>query len=56
MDVSATAGASLLYMVNKNLHISLDYSYTDKKSSVDGPGSDLDFKRNIIGLTTKIQF
>lgn len=51
-DLVKTLGLSGTYLINRNVHVSLDYRFTDRDSSVDL----FDYTRSIIALTTRLQY
>lgn len=46
------AQLSAIYMLNRNLQVSLDYKYADRDSNV----AAYDYRRNIVGGSLRVQF
>ena len=51
-DQVATSGVGLTYLMNSNVHMSLDYRHVQRQSDVAGAA----YGRNIVGGTVRVQY
>jgi hypothetical protein len=51
-DEVVSAGATSTFLINRNLSLALDYKFTNRTSNF----SDLEFSRNVVGATVRMQY